>query len=412
MKQFRPDMAFFRDSYRQIHRMPELSGQEADTALLVSAFLESLGGFTVHTGIGGHGIAAVLSNGDGPCLLLRADMDALAILEQTGLPYASQRTMMDQDAAKPVMHACGHDTHVACLMATTQLLYDSRAHWRGTLICLFQPAEETLSGAKAMIEDGLFEKVPKPDLVLAQHVDNLRTGAITSRGGPLLMACESLGVRIFGAGGHGGLPHQCVDPVTIGCSIVTKLQTIVSREVEPGKLGILTCGSIHAGDTAGTIPDHLDLKVSIRAEDDATHRKMHASVKRIIEAECRAGGATRTPQYNTIMSGSATVNDEDSFQRLRSSFVSYFGSDYSDMDTAAATEDVHLLATAAGAPLVMWFFGGTDATQWDETERDGRLDELPVPHSPFFAPSIECLDVGVNALSLAALTFFAPGLHE
>ena len=283
-------------------------------------------------------------------------------------------------------------------------------HWRGTLICVFQPAEETLSGARAMIADGLFDKIPKPDAVLVQHVDNLRTGTITSRSGPLLMACESLNIRVFGDGGHGGFPHHCVDPVIIGCSIVIKLQTIVSREIEPDKVAILTCGSVHAGETAGTIPDHLDLKVSIRAQDNETHEKMLASVKRIVEAECKAGGSTRAPQYETIMSGSATINARQYLSAVEKLLCFLFGSAYSDMDTAPATEDVHLLATAAGAPLVMWFFGGSDAAHWDEAKRAGRLDELPVPHSPFFAPSIDCLAIGVDAMSLAALTLFFTGI--
>lgn len=408
IKKFRPEMTFFRDAYRQIHSMPELSGQEAETALIVSNFLETLGGFTVHTGIGGHGIAAVLSNGDGPCLLLRADMDALPMLEQTDLPYASKRTMASQDGPKPVMHACGHDAHVACLMAAAQLLYDSRACWRGTLICVFQPAEETLSGARAMIADRLFDKIPKPDMVLVQHLSNGRTGKISSRSGTLLTASESLNIRIFGHGGHGGWPHQCVDPVSIGCSIVLQLQTLVSREVEPGKLAIITCGSIHSGETAGTIPNHLDLKVTLRALDDATHARLLASIKRIVEAECRVGGSTRAPLIETTRSCGATINDDSTFQVLRNSFASYFGTEYSDMEIVTATEDVHLLATAAGAPLAMWFFGGSDTTQWDNAERQGTLDQLPMNHSPLFAPSIECLDTGIDAMSLAALTFFTP----
>ncbi|KAJ3495081.1 hypothetical protein NLG97_g3650 [Lecanicillium saksenae] len=387
IKKFRPEMTFFRDTYRQIHSMPELSGQEAETARIVSNFLETLGGFTVHTGIGGHGIAAVLSNGDGPCLLLRADMDALPMLEQTNLPYASERTMASQDGPKPVMHACGHDAHVACLMATAQLLFNSRAYWRGTLICVFQPAEETLSGANAMIADRLFDKIPKPDIVLVQHLSNGRTGKISSRSGTLLTASESLSIRIFGHGGHGGWPHQCIDPVNIGCSIVLQLQTLVSREVEPGKLAIITCGSIHAGETAGTIPNHLDLKVTLRALDDATHTRLLASIKRIVEAECRVGGTTRAPLIETTRSSGATINDDNTFQVLKNSFVSYFGTEYSDMEIATATEDVHLLASAAGAPLVMWFFGGSDAAQWDNAERQGTLEELPMNHSPFFAPN-------------------------
>lgn len=401
-------MTVIRDIYRQLHSMPELSGQEEETARLVTDYLKSLGSFKVCTNIGGHGIAAVLANGEGSTILLRADMDGLPLLEKTGLPYASKRTQIDASGVeKPVMHACGHDTHVASMMAVAKLLLDARSHWRGTLICLFQPAEEHLNGSKAMLDDGLYRKIPNPDIVLVQHVDNSRCGTIKLRSGTTMTASVSLQIRIFGRGGHGSAPQECIDPIVIGSSIVVQLQTIVSREIDPTQLAVVTCGSIHAGDAPNVIPDFLDLKVNIRALTDAVLSQMLASVKRIVEAACKASGCDQEPLIESISSTPATINDENIVQIIEKSFGSYFGSNLEGMDVTTASEDVSLLATAAGARLVIWFFGSTDPDQWDRAQKDDKLNEIPYNHSPLFAPVVESLDVAVDAMSLAALTLFS-----
>ncbi|KAL7942754.1 hypothetical protein V8C42DRAFT_151277 [Trichoderma barbatum] len=405
----RPDMTFFRDTYRQLHSMPELSGQEEETARIVADYLNSLDSYQVFTKIGGHGVAGVLTNGEGPTILLRADMDGLPLLEKTGLPYASMRTQIDKSGIeKPVMHACGHDTHVASMMAVAKLLLSARSHWQGTLICLFQPAEEHLNGAKAMIDDGLYDNIPRPDIVLAQHVDNARCGTIQLRSGPTMTASVSLQIRIFGRGGHGSAPQDCIDPIIVGSSIVVQLQTIVSRQIDPGQLAVVTCGSIHAGDAPNIIPDYLDLKINVRALTDNIISRIVESVKRIVDAACKAGGCDRDPLIETISSTPATINDESTVQTLEKSFASYFGTSLEHMDVATASEDVSILATTVGARLVIWFFGSTDPIQWDAALQNGKLNEIPYNHSPLFAPIIESLDVAVDVMSLAALTLFRP----
>ncbi|KAJ5928323.1 Amidohydrolase [Penicillium verhagenii] len=406
LDKYRPDLKPYEEIYRHIHQNPELSGQEEQTAKIASDHLQTLG-FEVHSKIGGHGVAGVLRNGDGPTILLRADMDALPLEEKTGLPYASTRTAKDdQGNSKPVMHACGHDTHVTSLMGASTLLHAARAHWRGTLISLFQPAEEALDGARAMLDDGLYAKVPLPDLVLAQHVMRMRAGSVNVRAGRLLTAADAFEVRIFGRGGHGSAPQTTIDPIVIGASIVVKLQTIVSREVRPGELAVVSCGSIHAGNSSNVIPDHLDLEFSVRTFDGEVRRRVHAAIHRIVEAECLAGGAVEKPSVRLTSSCPATVNDERSVEAIRETFRARFGDGLVDMERPSASEDFSLLATEAGAPYVMWMFGGIDEKVWDEAVENGTVQELPMNHSPLFAPVIEpTLRTGIDALALGALTF-------
>ncbi|KAJ5583465.1 Amidohydrolase [Penicillium sp. DV-2018c] len=402
----RPSLEAFEELYRHLHAEPELSGQEEHTARLASDHLKAIG-FEVHTKIGGHGVAGVFRNGIGPTILLRADMDALPVEEETGLPYASTRYAKDKDGnLKPVMHACGHDTHVAALMAASKLLVSARQHWRGTLICIFQPAEEHLDGAKAMLEDGLYDIIPKPDLVLAQHVGRMRAGTLSLHAGPLLTAADSFDVRIFGRGGHGSAPHTTIDPIVIGAAIVTKMQTIVSREVTPGKLAVVTCGSIHAGQTSNIIPAYLDMQLNVRTYDEDVRKRVCASIHRIIEAECQAAGAVQKPEIKHVSSTPSTINDGKTIDALRETFQPYFGDNLVDMEPPTASEDFSLLATAVGAPYVMWMFGGTDPGTWDDAVAKGTVDELPSNHSPFFAPVIQpTLHTAVDALALGALTF-------
>ncbi|UKZ54294.1 hypothetical protein TrVGV298_008102 [Trichoderma virens] len=379
IKKHRPDMTFFRETYRQLHSMPELSGQEEETARIVAEYLQSLGSFEIFTKIGGHGIAAVLTNGEGPTLLLRADMDGLPLLEKTDLPYASTRTQIDRSGIeKPVMHACGHDTHVASMMAVAKLLLRTRSHWEGTLICLFQPAEEHLNGARAMVDDELFDKIPHPDIVLAQHVDNARCGTIHLRSGPTMTASVSLQIPIFGRGGHDSAPQDCIDPIIIGSSVVVQLQTIVSRQIDSRQLAVVTCGSIHTGDAPNMIPDFLDLKINIRALTDGVISRILVSIKRIVEAACKAGGCDREPLIETISSTPATTNDETTVQTLEKSFKSYFGSSLEHMDVATASEDVSILATTVGARFghMVLRLNRSHPMRYRSSEREIRRDSL------------------------------------
>ncbi|KAJ5460502.1 uncharacterized protein N7458_002054 [Penicillium daleae] len=386
INRFRPDLTPFEETYRHIHAHPELSAQEEQTAQLASTHLQSLN-YEVHTHIGGHGVAGILHNGTGPAVLLRADMDALPVEEKTGLPYASTRFVQDEDGARtPVMHACGHDTHVTSLLAVSTLLHAAREHWRGTLIVVFQPSEEHLNGAQAMLHDGFYEKVPRPDIVLAQHVMRMRAGTVNIQPGPLLTAADAFDIRIFGRGGHGSAPQTTIDPILIGAAVVMRLQGIVSREVAPGEVAVVSCGSIQGGNSANTIPDYLDLQLSVRTLEDGVREKK--------------------PRIIRTVSSPATVNDEVSVGRLGDVFREYFRDALVGMESPSASEDFSLLATAVGAPYVMWMFGGVEEETWDEAVAKGTVNELPSNHSPYFAPVIQpTLRTGVDAMALGALTF-------
>ncbi|KAE8145171.1 hypothetical protein BDV25DRAFT_170745 [Aspergillus avenaceus] len=388
IEQHRPSLEPFEDLYRQLHRFPELSFQEEKTSAIAADHLRKLG-FDVHAHVGGYGVAGVLHNGHGPTVLLRADMDALPLEEKTGLPYASKAIVKDKDGVdRPAMHACGHDTHVTSLMAGAELLHAARDCWSGTLICIFQPAEEILSGAKAMIEDGLYEKIPKPDVVLSQHVMRHKTGTVSIRSGRLLTAGDSFDVRIYGRGGHGSAPHTCVDPIVIGASIITRLQTIVSREVAPGEMAV------------------LNLKLTVRTYDRKVRDRVVASIKRIVEAECLASGAVEKPTVELVLSCPATINDAATVETLKGTFAPYFKENLVETEPVSASEDFSLLATAVGAPYVMWTYGGVDANTWDEAVEQNTVDQVPNNHSPFFAPVIEpTLCTAIDAIALGALTF-------
>jgi amidohydrolase len=405
---YRPDLEHYQTIYRKLHSEPELSGQEEQTSAAVANHLQRLG-YEVQTHIGGYGVAAVLKNGSGPTVLLRADMDALPLEEKTDLSYASRKTTKNKDGIKvSVMHACGHDTHVASLLGAAELLSSAKSQWTGTLVLIFQPAEEELSGAQAMLDDGLYDKVPKPSIVLAHHVMRMKTGTVSIRAGRLLTATDAFDVRIFGRGGHGSAPQTCIDPIVIGASIVTRLQSIVSREVTPGELAVVTCGSIQAGHAPNIIPDQLDLKLSVRSYDAKVHARVVAAVKRIVEAECAAAGVPEDlkPAMTRTFTAPATINDDQAVEALRGTFGSYFGENLVETEPSAASEDFSLLATAAGAPYVMWTFGGVDAKIWDEAVQKEAVNELPSNHSPFFAPVVEpTLATAVDAMAVGALTF-------
>lgn len=403
---YRPELKTFEGFYRHLHSFPELSGLEERTAATAAEHLTSLE-FDVHTHIGGYGVAGVLKNGHGPTVLLRADMDALPLVEETGLPYASKRVMKDKSGEdKPATHACGHDFHVTALMAAASLLHSAREHWAGTLICVFQPAEEHLNGAKAMLDDGLYDKIPKPDLVLAQHVLRMRAGTVSVKPGPLLTAADAFDVRIFGRGGHGSAPQTTVDPILMGAAIVNRLQAIVSREVTPTEMAVLSCGSIHSGSTANIIPSTLDLKLNVRTFNANVRERVISSMKRIIKAECQASGAPQEPQIDLVISAPATLNDDAMAQRLKGAFGNYFKDNLVDPEPVSASEDFTLLATEVGVPYVMWTFGGLDEKTWDDAIAKDRVNELPGNHSPHFAPAIQpTLRTGVDAMALGALTF-------
>jgi amidohydrolase len=406
----RPDLAPYEKLRIHLHSHPELSQQESATAAIIAAH-PALKPYTIHQKIGGHGLAAVLHNGPGKTVLLRADMDALPVLEQTGLSYASKVEMRDTDGkVKPVMHACGHDIHITCLLAAAELLASSvmRSVWTGTLVLVFQPAEERGCGAQSMVDDGLYHQVPVPDVVLGQHVMPLRAGKVGSRSGVMMAASDSLAVTLFGRGGHASMPNRTIDPVVMAAATVMRLQGIVSREVDPSRMAVVTVGALQAGDAENVISDRAELKVNIRTVDRATREQVIKSVKRIVKAEADASGAEKEPEVRATSSFPVTINEENVTARLQSAFVDYFGADFDkNLPVINGSEDFSILGTAVGRPCSFWMIGGTCPEKWDEAEREGKLQEkIPVNHSPFFAPVMQpTLRVGTDALALAAMTF-------
>lgn len=407
-----PDIAQYETLYKHFHSFPELSLQEKRTASEIAAYLESLNGsldtgYTIHSSIGGHGLAAVLENGAGPTVLLRADIDALPVLELTGLPYASKVSMTDNDGIeKPVMHACGHDMHITCLLAAADQLAHTKAAWRGTLIVLFQPNEERGGGAQAMVEDGLYDKIPKPDVVLGQHVFPIRTGSVASRPGTIMGASDRFKVTLYGRGGHGSMPHTTIDPVILAANVVQRLQSIVSREIDPAESAVVTVASLQAGATENVIADQAVLRVDARFSTPATREKMLESIHRIIRAECDASNCPKPPLIEQTTHFPLTVNDESLASKVSSSFTSYFGSSHNPHSPMSnASEDVSVLATSIGKPCFFWFFGGVNEEKWDEAVRKGSVGEdIPTNHSAYFAPVVQpTLKTGLQALCVAAL---------
>jgi amidohydrolase len=398
----RPKLDEYEKIYKALHQLPELSCHEANTAAKVSDCLKKSNDYEIYRNIGGHGLAAVLKNGPGKTVLLRADMDALPLDEKTGLPYASKNP--------GVMHACGHDHHVAALLAAAQLLLNAKdSDWAGTLILVFQPAEEKGGGAMKMIDDGLYQKVPIPDVVFAQHVIPNRAGTIGTRPGTILAASAGMKVTVYGHGGHGSTPNRTVDPVVLASSIVMRLQTIVSREIDPSDFCVITVGSIHAGDAHNVIPDTANLLISMRTIDAQIETKAKDAIKRIINAECKASLSPQDPDIVEFDAYPATFNNEKIFTLLKEPFHEHFGEEFDpDIPRANGSEDFSTLGISQQKPCFFWFYGGTDRDQWDEAERNGTLETaIPVNHSPHFAPAIQpTMQVGCDALALAALTFF------
>ena len=395
--------------YRDVHQHPELSHQETRTAGLVADRLRGAG-FEVHEQVGGTGVVGVLRNGDGATVLLRADMDALPVREATGLPYASEVTATDADGTEvPVMHACGHDVHVACLAGAAQLLADGREHWTGTLVALFQPAEETGDGARGMVDAGLGTLVPTPEVALAQHVMPLPAGRVGTHAGAALSAADSMRITVHGRGAHGSMPQAAVDPVVLAAMIVVRLQTVVSREVPPGETAVLTVGSVQAGTKSNVIPDSAVLQLNVRTFSDATRSTILAAIERIVRAECQASGCPREPEFEPFDRFPLTENDPATTDRVAAAFGSFFGDGFAPVGQQSASEDFSDIPGALGVPYTYWFIGGIDAKTYDAAAAAGRIaQDVPVNHSADFAPVLQpTLDTGTRALVVGALAWLA-----
>lgn len=408
------------EDYLDAHRHPELSGAEKRTAALVARRLNAAG-FEVATGVGGHGVVGLLRNGPGPVVMLRAELDALPVQENTGLSYASEAVALGAEGRPvPVMHACGHDLHLACLTGTASLLSGARDHWCGTLMIVGQPAEETLSGARAMLEDGLYSRFATPGVVLAQHTAPLPAGMVAHAHGPVLAGSRMIEVLVHGKGGHAASPHLAVDPVVAAAAIVLRLQTVVSRESSPAEQVVLTVGSLHAGTHGNVVPDTATLEISARAFTEGTLDRVTAAVRRIVAAECAASGCPREPTVRTVSSSHPTASDASVAAAVRHAHEQVLGPErVAGWVPSTATEDFPLFGPAGsrlhGADDVRtayWMLGCVGPRQWAETPGDSaaaKMASLPPNHAPAFRPDPRlAVPAGITALASAALTHLPP----
>ena len=399
--------AWQEDLYRDLHAHPELSHQERRTAGRVADRLREAG-CEVHEEVGGTGVVGVLRNGDGPRVLMRADMDALPVREATGLPYASAVTATDADGNEvPVMHACGHDVHVACLLGAVSLLAADTGAWRGSVVAVFQPAEEVADGAQGMLADGLADLVGTPEVALCQHVLPMPAGSVGTRVGPTLSAADSMRITVHGRGAHGSMPQASVDPVVLAAMIVVRLQTVISRETRPGEPAVLTVGSVQAGTKSNVIPDHAVVALNVRSYHDETRTAILAAVRRIVTAECDASGSPQPPEFELFDRFPLTDNHRDATERVAAAFGCQFGEDVQELPLQTASEDFSDIPVALGVPYTYWGIGGIDPDAYEAARAAGRVaQDIPVNHSATFAPVVQpTLDTGTSALVVAALAW-------
>jgi hippurate hydrolase len=374
--------------YVDLHQNPELSGHETRTAATLAGKLRNLG-YTVTEHVGGTGIVAVLKNGAGPKVLLRTELDALPVEERTGLPYASKRRTKD-DSGREVFvgHMCGHDLHMSALIAVAGIMAHSKDTWHGTLILIGQPAEETINGAAAMVKDGLFTRFPRPDVVLALHVENLLpAGKVGIVPGVFDTNADSLRITIFGRGGHGSAPHTTVDPVVIAARTILALQTIPSREVKPGEMAVVTVGYIHAGTKNNIIPDEAELGLTVRTYKDSVRKQVLAAINRITAAEAQAAGAPRPPTIEHYESSDAVYNDPALAQRLRPALEAALGAGNVVIDAPGTASEDFSVFVEQGIPGFYLRLGGADPAKYARAMATGV--SLPSNHSPLFAPDVD-----------------------
>ncbi|MFI2641124.1 amidohydrolase [Streptomyces sp. NPDC018610] len=370
--------------YRDLHAHPELAFAEHRTAATVASELAGATGWEVTEGIGGTGVVAVLRNGAGPVVWLRADMDALPVREETGLAYAS--------GTAGLMHACGHDVHVAALLGVCRQLAARPDAWRGTAVAVFQPAEEVGAGARAMLDDGVLDRFPRPDVVLGQHVGPLPAGVVITRPGAVMAAADSVRVTLHGAGAHASAPHVAVDPVVMAASVVLRLQTLSARLAPLSPSPLLTVGAIHSGTVPNVIPHTAELLCSLRTFDEQTREQVLTDLRRIVRAEAEAQGATRAPDIGTYDSFPLTVNDADATERVLAALGAGGTLGRVLPVPLSASEDFGRFGAAAGCPSVMFHFGGADPADFG-AEAVAALERGTLPpgtvmnHSPRYAPS-------------------------
>ena len=383
--------------YLDLHQNPELSAHETQTAAKLATRLRSAG-YDVTEHVGGTGIVAILKNSAGPTIMLRTELDALPVEEKTGLPYASKVHEKD-DAGHdvPVMHACGHDLHMASLLGTAEIMARSKTTWHGTLVLIGQPAEETIGGAKGMLDDGLFTRFPKPDVAVALHVSNAEPAGMASiTPGVYNTNADSLRITIYGKGGHGASPHTTVDPIVIAARTILALQTIVSREVKPGEMAVVTIGYVQAGTKNNIIPDQAVMGLTVRTYKQDVRKQVLAAITRITNAEAAAAGVPREPLVEHYEGTDSVYNDPALAERMRAPLEAALGKDkVVTAEPIAPSEDFSYFV-AQGVPGFYFSLGGADPQKFAQAEAAGTT--LPSNHSPLFAPDVDAaLHAGIEA---------------
>ena len=388
------------------HRNPELSSMETKTAARLAGELRAAG-FEVTEGVGGTGVVAIMENGPGPLVMMRADMDGLPVPEKSGLAYASTATQIDWDGNKvPVMHACGHDVHITSLVGTARFMAASRDSWSGTLMLIGQPAEERVGGAKSMMKDGLWERFGKPDYALAFHVSSgVPTGKLVAVVGAPMSGADTVDIIIHGIGAHGASPHRGVDPVVLGSEIVLALQTVVSRELAPREAGVITVGSFHAGTKHNIISDEAHLQLTVRNDNLETRQVLLDGIKRIAENMGRVAGLPEDLLPEVIVSDESvppTVNDTQLTQRLRAVWSKELGEDifYESKREGMGAEDFPFFTTDPYIASTYFAVGGTPQADFDAEKAGGPA--VPSHHSPLFkVKGEESVRLGVEATVIA-----------
>ncbi|WP_430429820.1 amidohydrolase [Parasphingorhabdus sp.] len=400
--------------FLDFHRNPELSYKETRTAAIMAKEWRA-SGFTVTEAVGGTGVVAVMKNGDGPTLMLRADMDGLPLVEDSGLDYMSTAKQVSIDGQeKPVMHACGHDVHITSLIGTGRQLAGMKDKWAGTLVLIAQPAEERIGGAKLMMDDGLYSRFPKPDYAVAFHVSSgLPTGKLAIREGIVSSSSDSVDITVHGVGAHGASPHRGKDPIVMAAQIIMNLQTIVSREIAPLKPGVITVGSLHSGFKHNIISDRAEMQLTVRSDDEETRKKLLDGIKRIAENVGRLNGMPEDKLPEVKVSHESTpanYNNVAMTQRVKAVFAGRFGEDVFDerpREGMGAEDFAYFVEPNTDVPGVYFSVGGTPQADFDREEAGGA--QVPSHHSPFFkvAPR-ESVTLGTEAMTAAALELLAP----
>ena len=383
--------------YVDLHQNPELSSHETQTAAKLASRLRGLG-YEVTEHVGGTGIVALLKNGAGPIVMLRTELDALPVEEKTGLSYTSKVHSKD-DAGRdvPVMHACGHDLHMASIFAAAAIMAHSKDTWHGTLMLIGQPAEETISGARAMLADGFLARFPRPEVVLAMHVGNtLAAGQVGIVPGVYNTNADSLKITIYGKGGHGSAPHTAIDPIVIAAQTILALQTIASREVKPGEMAVVTVGYIQAGTKNNVIPDHAELGLTVRTNKAEVRKQVLAAIDRITKAEAEAAGAPRAPSIDRYEGTDLVYNDPTLALRLKGVLQTALGKDNVVMEEPITASEDFSYFTEQGIPGFYFSLGGADPEKLAQAKAAGTT--LPSNHSPLFSPDVDpALHTGIAA---------------